>query len=116
MRSVNNLTLGCLSLSESEREKGLIIWADSSCCLQEVHESLSLSGEAVHDVLWVIRNGGLEEEGQVGENWSERFAINLDSAEDLSQDDHVKHNGNSKERVLTDVVRRDSVNSSHEDL
>lgn len=105
-----------LTLSVVEREESLIVRADAGGRLEEVDQGLTLSREAVHNVLGVIRNRRLEEEGQVGEDGSESFAVDVDSAEELAEDEHVDHDGHGQQRVLTDVVRGDGVHSVHENL
>ena len=82
----------------------MVIRAYAGSCLEEVDQCLSLSGEAVDYVLGVVGDRGLEEERQVGEDGAEGLAIDFNSGEEFSKDEHVDHDGDSKERVLTDVV------------
>ena len=58
----------CSKQSELKREEGRVIRKDSSSDLQQVDQSLSLAGEAVDHVLFVVGNGRLEEEREVGED------------------------------------------------
>ncbi len=90
--------------SEVEGEEGLIVGADASGSLQQVDKGLSLSCEAVHNVLGVVGNRRLEEEGQVGKDGTKGLMIDLHSRENLSKNDHVDHNGDGQKRVLTDVI------------
>jgi len=64
----------------------------------------------------VVSDWRLKEEGEVGKNGSKILAVYLDPGEDLSEDDHVNHYRNSKERILTNVVGGDRVDTTHEDL
>ena len=50
------------SFSVIEAQEGLIVWADTSCSLQDVDQSLALSAETVDDVFCVVGNRSLEEE------------------------------------------------------
>ena len=90
--------------SEFEGEKGGIIGEDDSSDLDEIEKSLTLSAETVDDVLVMVGDGGLEEEGEVGEDWAELLAIDLHSREELAQNDHIVHEGCSEKGVFTDVV------------
>ena len=101
--------------SEFEGEESSVIWLNSSSNLEKVNEALSLSGEAVNDVLIVVGGWSLEEEAQVGKDWTHSFVVDRHSCEKFTQNDHVDHQWSCKERVFTDVVRRDGVDSVHED-
>ena len=82
----------------------MVIRAYAGSSLEEVDQCLSLSRKAVDYVLGVVGDRGLEEERQVGEDGAEGLAIDFNPGEEFSKDEHVDHDGDSKERVLTDVV------------
>jgi len=42
--------------------------------------------------------------------------INLNSSKYFTKDEHVDHDGDSEERILTNVVRGDGVGTPKEDL
>lgn len=63
----------------------------------------------------MIGDRGLKEEAEVGEDWAHVLIIDLHPCEKFAEDDHIDHQWNGKERVLTDVVGGNSINSVHED-
>ena len=104
-----------MSCSELEGQESSIIWLISSGNLQEVNEGLSLSGETVNDVLLMVGDWSLEEETQVGEDWSHRLIIDRHSCEELTQDDHVVHQWTGQEGIRAHGVCIDGVDTVHED-
>ena len=105
-----------LGTSELERQEGGVVREDTGSNLQKVSHGFSLAGEGVNDVLVMVSDRSLEEEGQVGKNGSHLLSIDLHSGEELSQNDHIEHQGDSQQGILADVVRADSVCAVHEDL
>jgi len=101
--------------SELESKEGAIIGLDAGGGLEQVDEALSLSGEAVDDVLLVVGGWGLEEEAEVGEDWAHGLVVDLHPGEQLAEDDHIDHQGSGEERVLTNVVGGNGVGAVHED-
>ena len=87
----------------------------SSRNLQEVDESLSLSAEAVNNVLLVVGDWSLEEEAQVGEDWAHGLVVDLHSGEEFSKDDHIDHEWSGEKGVLAHVVGVDGVDTVNED-
>ncbi len=64
----------------------------------------------------MIGGWSLEEEREVREDRSESLSVNLHSREKFSQHNHINHDWNGEERVLTDVIGGNSVYSIHEDF
>ena len=83
--------------SEFEGKEGSVIWLDAGGGLEQVDEALSLSGEAVDDVLVVVGRWSLEEEAQVGENWAHLLVVDRHSGEKLTKDDHIDHQRSGEE-------------------
>lgn len=102
--------------SEVEAEQSGVIGHQTSSNLEEVGKSLSLSSERVDNILRVVGNGSLEEERKVGENGAHSLAVDLHTGEELSENNHIDHERYSKEGILTDVVGRDGVDTTHKDL
>jgi len=101
--------------SEFESKEGAVIRLETSGDLKDVDKRFSLFGETVDDILLVVSDGSFEEETQIRENWAHGFTVDLHPGEELSEDNHVDHEGGSQERVLTDVVGGDGVDTVHED-
>mmetsp|Transcript_69588 Transcript_69588/g.96645 ORF Transcript_69588/g.96645 Transcript_69588/m.96645 type:complete len:545 (-) Transcript_69588:57-1691(-) len=102
--------------SEVEAKESGVIGHQTGSDLEEVSKSLSLSSERVDNILGVVSDGSLEEERKVGENWTHLLTVDLHTGEKFSEHNHIDHERHSKEGILTDVVRGDSVDTTHEDL
>jgi len=64
----------------------------------------------------VVGDWSLEEEGEVGEDWSHGLIVDGHSCHELTEDDHVDHQWSGEKGILTDVVGGDGVDTIHEDL
>ena len=82
---------------------------------QEVTKHFSLPREAIDDEFISISNGSLKEEREIAQNGSHFFTIDGNSAEELSQENHINHKRYCEQGVLTDVVGRDGVDAIKED-
>jgi len=102
--------------SEVKTEQSGVIGHQTSSDLKEVGKSLSLSSERVDNILRVVSDGSLEEERKVGENGAHLLTIDLHTGEKFSEHDHINHERDGKERILTDVVRGNGVDATHKDL
>jgi hypothetical protein len=102
--------------SELEGEEGSVVGQNTRGNFEQVDESFPLTREAVNDVLVVVRDRSLKEERQVGEDGTHLLAVDLHPGEELGKHDHIVHKWNGKQRILTDVVSRNSVDTAHEDL
>lgn len=102
--------------SEVEAEQSGVIGHQTSSNLKEVGEGLSLSTERVYNILGVVGDGSLEEERKVGEDGTHNLVIDLHTGEELGENNHIDHERNGKEGIFTDVVRGNSVNTTHKDL
>jgi hypothetical protein len=89
---------------------------ETSGGFEESRKYFSLAGETIEDVIVVVGDGCLEEEGKVREDSGERRTIKRDSREVLSKEEHVYYQRDCQETVFTDIVRSDSVPAIHEDL
>jgi hypothetical protein len=64
----------------------------------------------------MVGNWCLEEKAEVAQDGAKRLTINFNARKQLTQNDHIVHKRNSKERIFADVVWADCVGSTHEDL
>lgn len=75
-----------------------------------------MSIEGVDNILVVVGNWCLEEEAEVAQDGAKRLIVNFDARKQFTQDKHIVHKGNSKEGILTHIVRADGVGSTEENL
>ena len=79
-----------------EGESG-VVGSEASADLEEVGEHLSLSGEGVHHVLFVVRHRRLEEERQIRQNWTKSLPVDSHSTQELPQNHQVDHYRSSQQ-------------------
>jgi len=64
----------------------------------------------------VVRNRGLEEEREVGKDWTHLLTVDFHSREELTEHNHVHHKGNGQEGIFADIVSADSISTIEENL